>query len=115
MSRSDDQRIQDILEYADKIAEVVVLGHDFFMSDKFVGPATERFIEVLGEASRMISEERRAEFPEVNWAEIIGLRTRLAHIYHRIDYENIWGAASVDVPELARQLRKSYPNLGTRL
>ncbi len=115
MSRSDDQRIQDILEYADKIAEVVVLGHDFFMSDKFVGPATERFIEVLGEASRMISEERRAEFPEVNWAEIIGLRTRLAHIYHRIDYENIWGAASVDVPELARQLSKSYPNLGTRL
>ena len=115
MSRSDDQRIQDILEYADKIAEAVALGHEFFMENKFVGPATERFIEVLGEASRMISDERKAEFSDVNWAEIIGLRTRLAHIYHRIDYENIWGAASVDVPELARQLRQSYPNLDAQI
>ena len=44
--------------------------------------------------------------PIVNWAEIIGLRTRLAHIYHRIDNENIWGAASIDVPNLAKVLRK---------
>jgi len=45
------------------------------------------------------------QYPEVNRAEIIGLRTRLAHICHRIDNENIWGAATIDVPNLAKQLR----------
>ena len=105
MSRSDDQRIEDILEYADKIANAVGLGHEVFLSDNYVSPAVERFIEVLGEAARQLTDARKADFAEVNWAEIIGLRTRLAHIYHRIDVENIWGAASVDVPNLARSLR----------
>ena len=40
------------------------------------------------------SDDRKTTCPEVNWGEIIGLRTMLAHIYHRIDIENIWGAAS---------------------
>lgn len=105
MSRSDDQRIADILEYADKIASAVEKGHEAFLQDEFIEPAVERFIEVLGEASRQLSDECKAQYPEVNWAEIIGLRTRLAHIYHRIDIENIWGAATIDVPNLAKQLR----------
>ena len=106
MSRSDDQRIADILEYADKVASAVEKGHHAFLHDNFIGPAVERFIEVLGEAARQLSEECKEKYPEVNWAEIIGLRTRLAHIYHRIDNENIWGAASIDVPNLAKILRK---------
>lgn len=105
MSRSDDQRIEDILEYADKIASAVEKGHDAFIADEFIGPAVERFIEILGEAARQLSDEGKQQFPQVNWAEIIGLRTRLAHIYHRIDSENIWGAATIDVPNLARILR----------
>ena len=82
MSRSDDQRIVDILEYADKVASAVEKGHHAFL------------------------HECKGKYPEVNWAEIIGLRTRLAHIYHRIDNENIWGAASIDVPHLAKVLRQ---------
>lgn len=41
MSRSDDQRVEDILEYADKIASAVVLGHQVFLEDKYVSPAVE--------------------------------------------------------------------------
>ena len=107
MSRSDDQRVEDILEYADKIASAVALGHELFLEDKYVSPAVERFIEVLGEAARQLTDARKAEYPDVNWSEIIGLRTRLAHIYHRIDIENIWGAASIDIPNLARVLRQN--------
>ena len=106
MSRSDDQRIEDILEYADKIASAVEKGHKTFLLDEFIGPAVERFIEIIGEAARQLSDECKQQHPQVNWSEIIGLRTRLAHIYHRIDNENIWGAATIDVPNLAAILRK---------
>lgn len=37
MSRSDNQRIADILEYADKIASAVEKGHDTFLIDEFIG------------------------------------------------------------------------------
>ena len=106
MSRSDDQRIADILEYADKISSAVEKGHEAFLIDEFISPAIERFIEILGEAARQLSDECKQQYPQVNWAEIIGLRTRLAHIYHRIDNENIWGAATIDVPNLAKILRQ---------
>jgi hypothetical protein len=41
MSRSDDQRIEDILEYAGKIASAVAKGREVFLTDEFVGPAIE--------------------------------------------------------------------------
>lgn len=107
MTRSDDQRIADILEYAGKIESAVEKGHELFLVDEFIGPAIERFIEILGEAARQLSDDCKAKYPEVNWQEIVGLRTRLAHIYHRIDNENIWGAATIDVPKLVESLTKS--------
>lgn len=107
MSRSDEQRIEDILEYAEKIASAVAKGHEVFLNDEFVGPAIERFIEILGEASRQLSDEAKQKYPQVNWAEIIGMRTRLAHTYHRINPENIWGAATIDVPALVKALKQT--------
>lgn len=104
MSRSDEQRIEDILEYAGRIASAVAKGHEVFLSDEYVGPAIERFIEILGEAARQLSDEAKQQYPQVNWAEIIGMRTRLANIYHRINPENIWGAATIDVPALVKAL-----------
>jgi uncharacterized protein with HEPN domain len=107
MTRSDEQRITDILEYADKIELAVQRGYEAFKSDEFIGPAIERFIEILGEAARQLTAECKSKYPNVNWVEIIGLRTRLAHIYHRIDVENIWETATKDVPNLAREIRNS--------
>jgi uncharacterized protein with HEPN domain len=66
--------------------------------------AVERLIEIIGEAARQLSDATREEFPTVNWKEIVGMRTRLAHIYHRVNFENVWGAVIEDVPELAKQL-----------
>lgn len=104
MSRSDNQRIDDILESSAALAEIASLGHERFSSDKFLQLAAERLIEIIGEAARQLSDTTREEFPTINWKEIIGMRTRLAHIYHRVNFENVWGAAVKDVPELAKQL-----------
>ena len=41
-----------------------------FINDEFVGPAIERFIEILGEAARQLSDEAKQEYPQVNWVEI---------------------------------------------
>lgn len=104
MSRSDDERIADILEAADQISTVVGRGKGAWDNDWIARLAVERLLEIIGESARALSEETRASYPSVPWVDIIGLRTVLAHHYHRVDPEQVWVIASLEVPNLAAEL-----------
>jgi uncharacterized protein with HEPN domain len=41
--------------------------------------------------------------------DVIGLRVVLAHHYHRVDPNQVWVIASVEVPRLAEYLRSPHP------
>lgn len=45
-----------------------------------------------------MSDEGRANFPDVAWPDVIGLRTVLAHHYHRTDPDQVWTVANQTVP-----------------
>jgi uncharacterized protein with HEPN domain len=47
--------------------------------------ATERLLEIIGESANTLTDEFRAQHPEVPWRDFIGLRIVLAHHYHRVD------------------------------
>ena len=100
MSRSDDQRVVDIVEAAAEVAEVVGRGKAAWDTDRVSRLAVERLLEIIGESARAMTEPGRSSFPTVPWADVIGLRTLLAHHYHRIDPEQVWVIASVEVPRL---------------
>jgi uncharacterized protein with HEPN domain len=68
--------------------------------------AVERLLEVIGESARAMTNRTRAQFPEIPWADVIGLRTLLAHHYHRVDPDQVWTIATHDVPALAERLRQ---------
>ena len=61
MTRSDDQRIADILEAADRIAIIVARGREAWDSDVSSELAVERLLEIIGEAARAMTEEGRAQ------------------------------------------------------
>lgn len=105
MIRSDEQRVADILEFADKLERYVFKGFDEFCSEFGTGLAIERLLELIGEASSRLSDEYKESMPEVPWREIAGMRTLLAHAYHRIDFAIVWTTAINSVPELARYIR----------
>lgn len=105
MSRSDDERVTDILEAAEEIAVLVQPGREMWDQDRIRRLAVERLLEIIGEAARALSEERRARYPDVPWQDVVGLRTVLAHHYHRIDPNQVWNIATVEVPRLMQQLR----------
>ncbi len=104
MSRSDDQRVADILEAATEIHALVAPGRDEWDRDRTRRLAVERLLEIIGEAARALSEQGRAQYPEVPWEDVIGLRTVLAHHYHRVDPAQVWTIATAEVPGLVRQL-----------
>lgn len=106
MSRSDDQRVADILEAADRIAVIVERGKEAWDTDDFSQFAVERLLEIIGEAARAMTYEGRAKYPEVAWRDIVDLRTLLAHHYHRVDPDQVWVVAANHVPVLATRLRE---------
>jgi uncharacterized protein with HEPN domain len=104
VSRSDDERVADILEAAAEIEALMAAGRDEWDRDRTRRLAVERLLEILGEAARALSDEGRARFPDVAWPDVIGLRTVLAHHYHRVDPDQVWTIAVVEVPRLQQLL-----------
>jgi uncharacterized protein with HEPN domain len=105
VSRSDEQRVQDILDACEQILEVVRDGRAAWDKDRLRQLAVERLLEIIGESANSLSEDFRAQFPEIAWRDIIGLRVVLAHHYHRVDSDQVWVIAEVEVSRLADQLR----------
>ncbi|MFC4232267.1 DUF86 domain-containing protein [Parasediminibacterium paludis] len=92
----------DMLECCNSIFEYIK-GFDFnaFANDKKTVDAVVRNLEILGEASRMMTNEIKSDYPEVEWKILNDLRNRCIHDYFGIDYEIIWDIIQNYLPEQA--------------
>ena len=104
MTRSDEQRIADILDACGELDVVVALRAEGRTTDQVLLRAAERLLEIIGEAASSVSEDARARHPDVDWRSIARLRVVLAHHYHRTDPSLIWTYATDEVPRLAAAL-----------
>jgi uncharacterized protein with HEPN domain len=104
LSRSDVERRADILEAAAEIAGLVQPGKAAWDGDRVRRLAVERLLEMIGESARAMTEQGRASYPDIPWSDMIGLRTVLAHHYHRVDPDQVWVIATVDVPVVVASL-----------
>ncbi len=60
---------------------------------------------VLGEAAKHVSKTRRAQSPDVPWADVCGMRDRLVHYYHGVDDVLVVNIVRTSVPAILSQLR----------
>ena len=97
--------LSDIIGAAEKCLEFVN-GMDMqaFLSDERTVFAVIRCLEIIGEATRQTSSEVLNVYPQILWPEVIGFRNQLIHNYRRIDFEIVWDAVNVYVPELLAAL-----------
>lgn len=79
MSRSDEERIQDILEIAVSLQILVAKGEAFFLDDITQQWGIERALQNIGEACTKMSDSVKVKYSDVDWKSIIGMRTCLAH------------------------------------
>lgn len=105
MTRSDEQRLADLLDAADELAGIVARGREAFDADPILRRAAERLLEIIGEAANGLSEEATGHHPSVPWRDITRLRIVLAHHYHRVDPDQVWAIAVAHVPAMATALR----------
>lgn len=104
MTRHDDERVSDIIDAAGQVAMIVAGGEVAYREDRVRQLAVERLLEIIGESARAMSDASRDRYPGVPWADIVGLRTVLAHHYHRVDPSQVSVIATESLPVLARRL-----------
>ncbi len=62
--------------------------------------AVLRWFEIIGEASRRLTNDFRNQHPDVPWREITDMRNRVTHGYFDIDLEVVWNTITRDLPAL---------------
>lgn len=73
-------------------------------SDAILMLALTRALEIVGEASKNVSQGFRDRHPELPWQDIAGLRNRLIHEYFNVNLDLLWQIATEDAPMLERQI-----------
>jgi uncharacterized protein with HEPN domain len=90
--------IERILSYTQGIDE------SNFLQNKLLQDAAIRNFEIIGEATKKLNEDFRAEYPQVEWKKIAGMRDKLIHDYIGVDLWAVWAVIEKVIPQLKIQI-----------
>ena len=82
------------------------MGADVFFGNRMVQDAVIRQFEIVGEATKNLSESFTKRFPLIPWKDLAGFRDKLIHQYFGVDLATVWQSVVEDVPALLDELKK---------
>lgn len=82
------------------------LDFEGFKENSIVQDAVIRQFEVIGEATKRLSEDFKNHYVNIPWKYIIGMRNRLIHNYFGIDINAVWETIVKDIPYLKKEIYK---------
>ena len=108
-------RKRELGDYIQDILEAIVEVKDFtkgmpfedFVKDKKTINAVVRSLEIIGEAAKKIPHSMRAEYSEIPWKRMAGMRDKLIHEYFGIDLEMVWEVIHSELPPLKPFIQKA--------
>jgi len=105
MPHDDKSYLLDILEAARLIQTFISdMSSLEFESDLLRQSAVIRQLEIVGEATKRLSEKFRKAHPDIPWRNLAGMRDILIHAYNHVDTEEVWNAAIESVPKLIAEI-----------
>jgi uncharacterized protein with HEPN domain len=77
-----------------------------FEKNEMVQDAVIRNIEIIGEATKKVSNNLKSMYYEIPWKEMAGMRDKLIHDYMGVDVDVVWRTIEIDIPELYKYLKE---------
>ncbi len=91
--------IERVQRYTDNIATQKEL-----IANELVVNAVSYNLLIIGEAVKKIPTEVRAQYPQIEWRKIAGLRDFLAHAYFEVNPDVLWDVIQNKLPILHKQI-----------
>ncbi|CAG0942974.1 hypothetical protein BROC_02086 [Candidatus Brocadiaceae bacterium] len=107
MIKDDTVFLRHILDAINKIQEYTKnMDYEGFRASSLVQDGVIRQLEIIGEATKNLSQEIREKHPDIPWKDITGMRDKLIHQYFGVDMAGVWDTAEQDLPTLKSNLTK---------
>ena len=101
IQRTYQDYFEDILEAIIDISNFIDdLTFHKFTNDKKTINAVIRSLEIIGEASKKVSQEIKENNRNIPWKEMTGMRDKMIHGYFDLDLVTIWETVKNDIPPL---------------
>jgi uncharacterized protein with HEPN domain len=84
----------------------VIQSHPSLDTDRMLVLSLVKLVEIVGEVAVSIPKPSQANYPQIPWSQIIGMRNRLIHAYHDVDKEIVLKTVVEDLPPLIAELEK---------
>ena len=109
MKYSDEQRVQKIYEYAEKLLTHITkngISKEDLLNDYALQWMVTTPLYNIGEQVYAISDEYKTTHGDIPWSMISGLRHRLVHDYDGTNWNIIADVVFEELPILLKELRK---------
>ncbi len=106
MKREPRLYLDDILEALTRIEKYVenMSFHQFSEDQKTIDAVVRNF-EITGEASKQVSDDIKAKYPDIPWQEMSGMRDKLIHAYFGVNLDIIWETITTRVHDLKSDIQ----------
>ena len=109
---NEDVYLKNILESIGKIESYIEgIDEKTFLAENMRQDAVIRQLEIIGEASRLLSDEIKDANQAVPWRDISGMRNHLIHHYFKVELEEVWRTAKSDLSSLKTEVEKILDKL----
>ena len=105
--RRDHDFLLDIEEAIERILTYTTnMNWAGYFRDHKTQDAVVRNLEVMGEATKNLSDAFLETHPNIPWRDMAGTRDRLTHHYFGINQEIVWQIIQQDLPGLKIQIEQ---------
>ena len=106
MKKEDSVYLRHILDAVSRIEEYTNgIEYKNFIENHLIQDGVIRQIEIIGEATKRLSDKTRDNFPDVPWKDMTGMRDKLIHDYLGVDIDAVWDTVKEDIPILKNKLK----------